>query len=132
MPTSSSTTALTGTLTAALRVEYQRASESLRESFAKSQGGAELVRQRAALVDHMVERLWLEHIAAEEHGPQGLTLTATGGYGRHQLFPHSDIDLLFVCAEASQEASHRAGIRRLCQDLWDFGLRVSATTRTVE
>ncbi len=132
MPTPFSTDALTDTLTATLRLEYQRATETLRESFAESQDGSALVKDRATLVDHLVERLWLQNVASEEYGPQGLTLAAIGGYGRHQLFPYSDIDLLFVCAEASQEATHKVGIRRLCQDLWDIGLRVSATTRTVE
>ncbi|MHB8303460.1 MAG: [protein-PII] uridylyltransferase family protein [Acidobacteriaceae bacterium] len=115
-----------------LRVEYQRGSEHIREAFAASQDGAALVKRRAALVDHLIERLWLEHIASEEYGPQGLTLAATGGYGRHQLFPHSDIDLLFICATSALEGSHKVVIRRLCQDLWDIGLRVSATTRTLE
>jgi [protein-PII] uridylyltransferase len=119
-------------LAATLRVEYQSASESLREAFASSQDGVALVEGRAALVDGLVERCWLEHIAAEEYGPPGLTLAAIGGYGRHQLFPYSDIDLLFVCADASRETCHQLAIRRLCQDLWDIGLRVSATTRTVD
>ena len=118
--------------TAALRVEYQRTSEQMREAFNESQDGAALVKRRAALVDHLIEHLWLEHIASEEYGPQGLTLAAVGGYGRHQLFPYSDIDLLFVCANVSLEGSHKIVIRRLCQDLWDIGLRVSATTRTVD
>lgn len=117
---------------ATLRVEYQRTSEQLRQAFAESQDGAALVRRRSAMVDTLVERLWLEHVATEEYGPQGLTLAAIGGYGRRQLFPHSDIDLLFVCADAAIEGSHKIVIRRLCQDLWDVGLRVSATTRTVD
>lgn len=118
--------------TATIRVEYQRLSEQMRQAFAESQDGPALVKRRADLVDNMVERLWLEHVASEEYGPHGLTLAATGGYGRHQLFPYSDIDLLFVCADAAIEGSHKVVIRRLCQDLWDIGLRVSATTRTVD
>lgn len=118
--------------TATLRVEYQRNSEQMRDAFVESHDGAGLVKRRASLVDHLIERLWLEHIASEEYGPQGLTLAAVGGYGRHELFPYSDIDLLFICADAGLEGSHKAAIRRLCQDLWDIGLRVSATTRTLE
>ena len=117
---------------ATLRVEYQRTSEQLRDKFAESHDGAVLVQRRAALVDHLIERLWLEHIASEEYGPQGLTLAAVGGYGRRQLFPYSDIDLLFICADGQIEGSHRVVVRRLCQDMWDIGMRVSATTRTVE
>lgn len=128
MPASSSTTALTETL----RTEYQSTSETLRTSFREMPDGAGLVKRRSNLVDHLIERLWLEHIAPDEYEPPGLTLTAIGGYGRQELFPYSDIDLLFVCSAASLENRYKAAIRRLCQDLWDIGLRVSATTRTVE
>ncbi|MGH9616907.1 MAG: HD domain-containing protein, partial [Acidobacteriaceae bacterium] len=114
-----------------LRVEYQRASEQMRETFAQSQEGEALVRSRTELVDSLIERLWLEHIAAEEYGPPGLALTAIGGYGRRQLFPYSDIDLLFIACDAMAENSHKSHIRKLSQDLWDIGLRVSATTRTL-
>lgn len=128
MSASSSTTALTGTL----RGEYQAASEELRKAFSEQPDGAALVKRRSGMVDKLIERLWLEHIAADEYGPAGLTLAAIGGYGRQQLFPYSDIDLLFVCSEASLESKQQAAIRRFSQDLWDIGLRVSATTRTVE
>ena len=121
-----------GALIPTLREEYQRDSNALRESFSESQDGVALVNGRSDLVDRLIERLWLEHIAAEEYGPPELTLAAIGGYGRRQLFPYSDIDLLFVCAEPSREADFQVAIRRLSQELWDIGLRVSATTRTVE
>jgi [protein-PII] uridylyltransferase len=117
---------------AALRYELERESAALREHFLADQNGPALVLDRARLIDSLLEKLWLEHIAADEYSPAGLTLAAVGGYGRRQLFPHSDIDLLFVAADTSVEQEHRATIRRLCQDLWDIGLRVSATTRTVE
>lgn len=103
----------------------------MREFFAESQDGTILVQRRAELVDHLIERLWLEHIATEEYGPQGLTLAAIGGYGRRQLFPYSDIDLLFIATDATAEGSYKAQIRKLSQDLWDIGLRASATTRTL-
>lgn len=128
MPASSSSTVLTDML----RGEYQAASEELRKSFGAQHDGAALVKRRSGIVDKLIERLWLEHIGPDEFGPAGLTVVAIGGYGRQQLFPYSDIDLLFVCAEASIEAKYQPAIRRLSQGLWDIGLRVSATTRTAE
>jgi [protein-PII] uridylyltransferase len=122
----------TGVLIETLRGEYQAASEDLRKSFGGQPDGAALVKRRSCIVDKLIERLWLEHIDADEYGPAGLTLAAIGGYGRQHLFPYSDIDLLFVCAESSLEAKYQAAIRRFSQDLWDIGLRVSATTRTTE
>ncbi len=123
---------IAGALTISLREEYQSSSATSRDLFSESQDGVALVNRRSDLVDHLIERLWLEHIAAEEYAPQGLALAAIGGYGRRQLFPYSDVDLLFICAEASREAGFQIAIRRLSQELWDIGLRVSATTRTLE
>lgn len=128
MPASSSNASLTDSL----RAEYQTASDKLRKKFEESQDGAALVRQRSGLIDHLIERVWLEHIAEDEYGPPGLTLAAIGGYGRQHLFPYSDIDLLFLCSDNSIETRYHAAIRRLSQELWDIGLRVSAMTRTVE
>src|SRR6185437_4028749 len=122
MPTPSSAAALTETL----RTEYQSTSETLRASFWELRDGADLVKWRSVMVDHLIERLWLEHIASDEYEPPGLALTAIGGYGRQQLFPYSDIDLLFICVETSLENRYKAAIRRLCQGLWDIGVRVSA------
>jgi [protein-PII] uridylyltransferase len=132
MPTPSSAAPRNGSLTSSLRVEYERASSEARAAFEETQDGVALVERRAALIDNIVERLWTAHIAGEEYGPEGLTLSAVGGYGRRELVPHSDVDLLFLCADNTVESSHKATIRLLCQDLWDIGLRASATTRTVQ
>ena len=50
------------------------------------------------------------------------------------LFPHSDIDLLFLCESERQRDRGRRKIRcaKICQELWDSGLRVSPTTRTLD
>ncbi|MGC1783712.1 MAG: HD domain-containing protein [Acidobacteriaceae bacterium] len=132
MPTPSSASSRNGSIASSLRVEYQRASDESRAAFEEAQDGAALVERRATLIDSVVERLWLAHIAGEEYGPEGLTLSAVGGYGRRELFPHSDVDLLFLCTDNTVESSHKAAIRLLCQDLWDIGLRASATARTVQ
>jgi [protein-PII] uridylyltransferase len=116
----------------ALRVEWQRASRELRAVFEATHNGTHLVTESAALIDHLIERLWTAHIDPEEYGPEGLTLCAVGGYGRCEIFPHSDIDLVFVCRDERVESGHKEGIRTFCQELWDIGLRASATTRTLQ
>ncbi len=115
-----------------LRDEYQRSAEALRREFDQTKDGAALVRHRADDVDALGTRLWQENFPADPVRPQGLALAAIGGYGRRQLFPFSDVDLLFLCDDESVESLHKAAIRQFCQALWDIGLRVSATTRTLE
>ena len=60
-----------------------------------------------------------------------IALVATGGYGRRELFPYSDIDLMFLCPDARVESSSRELIRSISQALWDTGLRASTITRSV-
>ncbi len=115
-----------------LREAYQRSMETLRQEFLHTQDGAALVQHRSEAVDGLVAQLWQENFSAQAGEPQGLALAAIGGYGRRQLFPFSDIDLLFLCGDQSVEGTHKSTIRKFCQALWDIGLRVSATTRTLE
>jgi [protein-PII] uridylyltransferase len=61
----------------------------------------------------------------------GLTLLAVGGYGRRELFPHSDIDLLILTDSEDRIAASSEPVAKFLQTLWDSGLRVSQSTRTV-
>jgi [protein-PII] uridylyltransferase len=95
--------------------------------------------RRTALVDTIVQRLWNEIIVSSQPGsspadpdsPKNLALVATGGFGRGWLFPHSDIDLLFLHASASSESEFKDPIRRFSQELWDLRLKLSPATRNL-
>ncbi|HEY5899817.1 MAG TPA: [protein-PII] uridylyltransferase [Burkholderiales bacterium] len=63
--------------------------------------------------------------------PEGAALVATGGYGRGELFPHSDIDLLILLARDPSD-SERDALERLVGTLWDIGLEIGHSVRTVE
>ena len=56
---------------------------------------------------------------------------ATGGFGRGWLFPHSDIDLLFLYNGGSSESEFKDPIRRFSQELWDLRLKLSPATRSL-
>jgi [protein-PII] uridylyltransferase len=59
----------------------------------------------------------------------GLALAAVGGYGRRELFPHSDIDLLFLAADEPTRDGLREPLAPYLRELWDAGLRVSQSVR---
>jgi [protein-PII] uridylyltransferase len=61
----------------------------------------------------------------------GVALLAVGGYGRRELFPHSDIDLLILTDSEERIAATREPVARFLQTLWDSRLRVSQSTHTV-
>src|ERR1700681_3512753 len=87
----------------------------------------------------MVQRLWNETFVtsrpgsspAEPDGPKNFALLATGGFGRRWLFPHSDIDLLFLHAGSDTERKFEEKIRNFSQEIWDLRLKLSPATRTL-
>lgn len=86
-----------------------------------------LVHARAHLVDEVLREAWLQFLPQTS---TGLSLSAVGGYGRGELLPHSDIDLLVLYDEASLEAN-KARLESFFAFLWDIGLDVGSSVRTV-
>lgn len=84
--------------------------------------------ERANLVDHTVAQAAGETLFPAV--PEGIAVLATGGYGRRQIFPFSDVDLLILCRGEEVAREHRPAISAFLQRLWDAGLRVSQSVRT--
>ncbi|HZD76565.1 MAG TPA: HD domain-containing protein, partial [Acidobacteriaceae bacterium] len=108
--------------------DYYRAEfATLDASFLRNGDGAACLRRRSSLVDTVVTELW----SLLGGAAQPIALVATGGYGRRELFPYSDIDLIFLCPDPRVESLARDLIRTMSQALWDTGLRASTVTRSV-
>ena len=84
--------------------------------------------ERTAEVDQCVLRAAYELLFPA--APAGLALLAVGGYGRRQLFPYSDVDLLLLFQSERMAQEHKEAISAFLQRLWDSGLRVSQSVRT--
>jgi [protein-PII] uridylyltransferase len=108
---------------------YRRGSAEIQQKFAENRSGREAIESRTALVDEVIHRLWNTHLGSSF--PKGVAVVAIGGYGRSALYPHSDVDLLFLC-EKQETPELKAKIRALCQELWDMRMRLSPTTKTVD
>jgi len=86
----------------------------------------QLVTKLARAVDRALVRLW-----QKEQMPTTCALIAVGGYGRGELFPHSDVDILLLLpgtADKALEARLEAFIGRC----WDMGLDIGSSVRTVD
>ena len=112
-----------------MRDAYQKETADLRLTFERSGDGSASLRRRSTLVDKVVRQLWTE-LAENQSDPTNVTVVATGGFGRKELFPYSDIDILFLCANDSTERDCHEVIRTCTQAMWDIGLRASPATRT--
>src|SRR5215468_2046501 len=114
-----------------LRDLYANESARLQHEFAADGDGKKALAGRTAVVESILLRLWKEIISSDSDGPEGLTLVATGGFGRGWLFPYSDIDVLFLHAGGSSEETFKDPIRRFSQELWDLRLKLSPATRSL-
>ena len=95
------------------------------------EAGAAAVFARSKAVDTLLIAAWDEVLSSESTLSRGVALLAVGGYGRQELFPYSDVDLMFLLDGSIAEKTVKNPIRRIHQLLWDAGLRVSAMTRSL-
>jgi [protein-PII] uridylyltransferase len=99
------------------------------ESFRADRDPVRVLEARTQLVDAMVadalEKYLLPHISAR------FAAVAVGGYGRRELFPHSDIDLLLLFESEGDLAGLKEALSHFLRALWDAGLRLSHSVRTI-
>ena len=112
-----------------LREEYQRQMLAIRGAFAAGATGAATIAARSAAIDELIVGLWKQAVSDTPVLGQGIALLAVGGYGRRELFPHSDVDLLYLIDAKVDEQEIKQPIRRISQALWDCGIQLSPATR---
>lgn len=103
-----------------------------RQEFDSHGAGRTAIAARSALVDSIILRLYEQAIVDDLTGPKDFCLVALGGYGRKELFPHSDVDLLFLSKNGRVETSLKEAVAVVSRTLWDLGLRVGNTSRTLD
>ena len=113
-----------------MRGRYQRRMLEIRGAFeAGGASGGETIAARAKALDELVSGLWGSVVKRDARLAEGIALVAMGGYGRAELFPCSDVDLLFLLDGRLAEKDLKDAIRSVNQEMWDCGIRVSPATR---
>jgi [protein-PII] uridylyltransferase len=106
----------------------RQAQDELQARFVEEEPVEGLVRARACFTDVLLRTLWQQRLPADLAAR--LALVAVGGYGRGELHPHSDIDFL-VLVPAPLSESERVSVEQWVAFLWDTGLEVGHSVRTV-
>jgi len=92
-----------------------------------------LVHDRARFMDQLLHLAWHRfdwHENLSSWRKNRVSLVAVGGYGRGELHPHSDIDLL-ILLERGNYANHASNIQSFLTLLWDIGLEVGHSVRSI-
>ncbi len=112
----------------AFRAVIDSGDDDLKARFVANEPVEDLVRARARLIDLVLTRAWSLHLTGHTHG---LALLAVGGYGRGELHPCSDIDVMALLPK-SEDTHWESALERFLTFLWDIGLEVGHSTRTID
>ncbi|RJG10166.1 [protein-PII] uridylyltransferase [Pseudomonas cavernicola] len=113
---------------AAFKKAIRRVHEVLDARFKSGRDIRRLVEDRAWCVDQILREAWARFDWSRE---ADIALLAVGGYGRGELHPYSDIDLLILLDSADHE-TFREPIERFLTLLWDIGLEVGQSVRSID
>jgi [protein-PII] uridylyltransferase len=110
------------------RATLDEGSEMIRQRFDSDEPISNLVALRARMVDFLLEHAWRMLI------PKGakVALVAVGGYGRGELHPGSDVDLLILLHPQAEESGVLDSIECFVRFLWDLKLDIGHSVRSVE
>ena len=105
-----------------------QARNALEFRFLEGEPVTSLVSHHAGFIDQILQQAWRDKLGTDT---DEVALVAVGGYGRGELHPHSDIDLMIL---APEEALHRhaASLEGFLLFLWDIGLEVGHSVRTLQ
>ena len=110
----------------AWRESLKRNQALLRDGFFQHNNTRKLLKQQSKLVDDVLQQIWLQFDLSAL-----ACLVAVGGYGRGELFPHSDVDLLILLPN-NPAASLNAKVERVVGLFWDIGLAVGHSVRNLD
>lgn len=116
-----------------LKIEEHR----LRLKHQAGGGGREICARRADLVDVLLQRIFTAATAAagsEERAKLPLALVALGGYGRGELNPFSDVDVMLLHGQNAAKVSPylEQTVEQILYLLWDIGFKVGHSTRSIK
>lgn len=100
-------------------------------------GGRELAQKRADVISVMLRHIWTgaweTHLRSHLDKPPRISLLAVGGFGRGELNPYSDIDILFLYPNEGNKSGSQVNdiVQHILYMLWDIGFQVGHATRTM-
>jgi [protein-PII] uridylyltransferase len=109
-----------------IRESLAASNKDLRARFEAGESIVALVHARATVIDGVLQGLWRDHIETT-----GAALIAVGGFGRGELHPHSDVDVMLLVPDQLPEDGDSA-ISAFITALWDIGLDIGHSVRTIE
>ncbi len=103
--------------------------QEIQQQFFSTGDAAPVLAGLSALIEQMTIGAFQTSLAALPD--PNIAMLAVGGFGRRELFPFSDVDVLILVERESQAAGMKNALSEFVRLLWDAGLRLSHSVRTV-
>jgi [protein-PII] uridylyltransferase len=102
--------------------------QQLQQQFDQDVDIYQLLKARSQMIDELLQELWQQHQLDDSFNG---SLVAVGGYGREEMHPASDVDLLILLA-AEPDARAKEKLSDFVTQLWDMGLEIGHSVRTLD
>ena len=102
--------------------------DELKQKFDPQKPVTHLLHEKSEFMDRLLTACWRHFLGSQS---QKFCLVAVGGYGRKEIFPSSDIDLL-ILLDDEPPSEHQERLSDFSRFLWDIGLKPGQSVRTVE
>ena len=103
--------------------------EVMHEEFRLTLDAVTLVHARSWFMDELLKSAWNKFFPADT---QNISLLAVGGYGRGELHPKSDIDILLLSSDEEAFSEHSSAMQDFITFMWDIKLDVGHGVRTLD
>ncbi len=117
-----------GSLTAALKAVVKDSTHKMHEAFKAKEDIRKLIYGRAWVIDQILRVAWDNF---EWPSEEQISLIAVGGYGRGELHPHSDVDIL-ILLDGVDATEYETSISGFLTLLWDINLDIGSSVRSIE
>ena len=114
-----------------LKKIYLKERLSVKKKFFSNYSGIENSKQNSNLIDKIIKKIFFILNKKNKKNFENFSVTAVGGYGRKQLAPYSDIDLLFIYNSKDLEKIEKL-VKEFLYPLWDLGLKVGYAVRSLK
>jgi len=103
--------------------------DQIKQDFLASGDASPVLVGLTSVIDQMALQAYAASLAPAF--PNGLAMLAVGGFGRRELFPYSDVDIMLLVEREALAADLKEPLSEFVRLLWDAGLRLSHSVRTI-
>ncbi len=113
-----------------IKKHLQRSKKKINDNFIKIQDGILAAKHLTRLTDEILKDIFKMYIIDVKL--KKIAICAVGGYGRSELAPYSDIDILFILEDSTKKEAIEEDIRLILYKLWDLNYKIGYSVRKIK